>query len=448
MNNGYRLTPSGLLVKSELEDTVSEPSYLPANYALETIPRGIPAVKVDDSDSDVDLVDVEFADDTDADAGVWGAQQPDPAGLQAAVRRARRVVKLQNSPELLTAKSNDDLNADIAAQRARRDAQRKLDQERDQAAIVDQREGLKHDAKMASWQRRTAEADAETMFALRKVTNPVTQLTTLKKARTWAPIVALIPAMFAVIAGGYNVGMNLSVVAPTTWLINWMIEPLMTVPIVAILIAQICGAVPAVADARSPLASLRENLYARVEAVLALVAVALNVGVHLIGPQHDSAVAGVWAVVPGGLLVSMYLAPKLRADLTAKFVTAAQAVEGDLFTPANTGFSTPGENPVNTPVENPSSAIFSTGSHLRGKNLAGSGDEPAEKDVEKTLENPVLPEPAQRTKAEARREFFRLVSRGEIDPRRDSVNTVAKTLATRWANAKEFITEWQRHHRN
>lgn len=362
-------------------------------------------------------VSAEVLEDTDADAEIWGGSSPDPQGMAAALSRARRVVAIQDAPELRAALSPADVQADLEAERATRDGERDLSRRVSEIRQGQRREEIEHTARLAGWERKRTEAEAETEFELRRVSNPVTQLTTLRKARSWAPAVALVPAVFAVLAGAYNVGAGLTGISPGTAWINWLIEPLVTVPIVAILIAQIAGAVPAVAEAANPWASLRENSYARIEAQLFVVAAGLNVGVHLIGTGADRAMAAVWLVVPFGLAVSMYLAPKLRADLTARFVSASQTV--------HTAENTAGEN------------SGSAGSGQRGKKLGESAESPGENPGAETI-----PEPGQRSKEQARAEFVRAVAAGEIDPENQYVNEIAKRLGTRWGNAKEFIAQW------
>lgn len=359
-------------------------------------------------------------DPVESDAAIWGGNAPDPQGMSAALERARRVVEVQDAPELRQAKSPADVAADLEAERQYRDGERELSRRVGEVRQNERHREIEHAARLAGWERRRSEAEAETEFELRRATNPVTQLTTLRKARTAAPAVALIPAVFAVLAGAYNVGAGLTAISAGTAWINWLIEPLVTVPIVAILIAQICGAVPAVAEAPSPASALRTNTYARVEVLLFVVAGVLNVGVHLLGSGADRAMAAVWLVVPFGLAVSMYLAPKLRTDLTARFVTAAQTVHA--------GENAEGENTAVEPA--------SPGSDQRGKNPSEHAEKPGE--------NPaggLLPEPGQRSKAEAREEFARAVAAGEIDPENQHINDIAKRLRTRWGNAKQFVAE-------
>lgn len=398
------------------KDTTMPPYRWSAEDTLETDPAGWAPIEVEAGE--------EFEDG--ADAEIWGGDTPDPQGMAAALTRARRVVALQDAPELREAKSPADVQADVESERQRRNGERELGQRVTQVRQDERRQEIEHASRLAGWERKRSESEAATEFELRRVTNPVTQLTTLRKARAWAPAVALIPAVFAVAAGAYNVGAGLTGISPGTAWINWLIEPLVTVPIVAILIAQIAGAVPAVAEAANPWASLKSNTYARVEAVLFVVAAGLNVGVHLVGSGADRAMAAVWLVVPFGLAVSMYLAPKLRADLTARFVAASQTVhasEGDLGASSE-----------------PSSAqVVSTLDDQRGKKPTSSAEKKASGGVSARVHRG----PAKKSVADHEKAFAAAVSAGELDPNEVSVNQVKNHLRCQWGTADQILSRYR-----
>lgn len=329
VNNGYRLSPSGLLVKPDtIDDTPTEhDDRLPA----------VPAA--DESDTqplpvydDIDTMFADLAADAaEGEVSLWGeGNMPTPTALQSAVSRARQAVALQESDALRLAKSPEDVREDLAQARRHRDAYRAYEDRvyRDRLAELDA--GRAHQRVLAKHDRKRNEDAAEAGQRLAQLLDPTSALIRLQKARRWAPRVALLPAVFAVVAGAVNVGTQLSRINPATAWVNWAIEPLFTLPILAILIAQIAGAIPSVAEAvtgagtpAQALQAVLGNQYARIEAGLFLVAVALNVGLHFAGPGADgSGGSWVWMVVPAGLVVSMYLVPKLLADLTAKFVAA------------------------------------------------------------------------------------------------------------------------------
>lgn len=307
MNNGYRLSPAGLLVKPNVLAEVADEAYLPANHYLDTIP-----MSTVESSSEIEL---------------WGeGNMPTPQALTAAVHRAREAVALQESDELRAAKSPADVREDLAQARRHRDAYREFENRVYQDRLAELDAQRAHQRVLARHDRKRNEDVAEARQRLGQLLDPTSALIRLNKARLWAPMVALLPAIFGVAAGAVNVGSELMRLNPATWLINWVIEPLFTLPILAILIAQIAGAVPSVAEAASLKDGLREalrNRYVRVEIGLFALAVVLNVAPHFAGPGAEGNTGAlVWAVVPVGLAVSMYLVPKLLADLTAKFVAA------------------------------------------------------------------------------------------------------------------------------
>lgn len=352
VNNGYRLSPSGLLVKPEtIDDTpTGHEDRLPAVAAaddsdtrpLQPVPQTVVAP------ADVALA----ADAAGDEVLLWGAgNMPAPMALQAAVSRARQAVALQESDELRLAKSPEDVREDLSQARRHRDAYRAYEDRvyRDRLAELDA--GRAHARVLAKHERKRNEDAAEAGQRLAQLLDPTAALIRLQRARRWAPRVALLPAVFAVAAGAVNVGTQLSRINPATAWVNWAIEPLFTLPILAILIAQIAGAIPSVAEALTGVDTPTKafhavlgNQYARVEAGLFLVAVALNVGLHFAGPGADgSSGSWVWMVVPAGLVVSMYLVPKLLSDLTAKFVAAKSTLPQPV---------TPGVTPV-TYSDNP-----------------------------------------------------------------------------------------------
>ncbi|NIJ11600.1 hypothetical protein FHU38_001944 [Saccharomonospora amisosensis] len=362
------------------------------------------------------------------DASIWGGEVPDPAGLAAAVGRAHRTVELQTDPALRQAKSPGDLAADLAQERTHRELQRGYEDAVFRVELEEQRRGLEHHKRLSQRAREAREAAADAAQRRDHLLDPTTALVRLDRARRWAPIVALLPAVFAMIAGAVNVGVELTRLNPHTVVINWVIEPLLTVPIVAILIAQIAGAVPAVAEAKTALT----NPYVRLEVALFTAAAGLNVGLHYI-PTRDGNTSGggvgsvVWLIVPVGLAVSMHLVPALLNDLTARFVAA--------------------KNTLAHPWPDP---VLPTPDDLHGKNPdEAAGKSPGEDAADNVRENPsgdgrkanVLAGPRKTSLAEHRARLADLVAAGEIDPATAAVNAVAKRLGCRWDRARALLAE-------
>lgn len=347
------------------------------------------------------------------EAPIWGEQAPDPDALEAAVQRAQRAVELQSAPELAEAKSPADVAADLEAARALRELHREHEQERQVAALAEARETAVHERGMRRREREARErADASRRRAA-EVTDTAGDLVRLDRARRWVPLLAGVPALGAIAAGAVNVGAELSRLFPHTPVIPWVVEPILTTLIVAIMLAQMVGMAPAVATARQ---ALRDG-YVLAEIVLFALTGALAVGLHYVdGPTPDRRAtpdgALVWLVVPIGLALSMWLVPKLRADLTAKFVAA--------------------ENRLREQARDEASPVASD----LHRNKAGSTD--------RDTTVPTIPEPSRKGSfATHRATLQRLVGSGEIDPHTVSVNAVKSRLRCRPETAKTLLAEYR-----
>jgi len=343
---------------------------------------------------------------------IWGQSQagdraPNPGALDAAVRRARQAVALQDDPALLEAKSPEDLQADLSQQRAHRDAERSYQDRvyRDRLAELDAARA--HERSLSSQRRKRDERVATAEFRREKVLDPTNTLVLLNWALRLVPWLALVPAVFAVVVGAVNVWSELDRINPATSWVNWAVEPLFTWPLAVILIAQILGAVPK-PDLSAGARGLAANPYVRLELALVAAGVALNVGLHFVSAGSPLGGA-VWLFVPAGFAFSGYLIPRLITDIRAAIAEWSENADD-------------------------------TGSHQRGKKPTKITEKSGENGGE-TTELGVIREPGQRSKAQAREEFFRALAAGEIDPGAQSINDIAKQIGTRWGNAKEFLTE-------
>jgi hypothetical protein len=271
-------------------------------------------------------------DDADADASLWPnvldakgkataeVARPNPAAFRAALNRAAQTDPAEVA-FLANAISEAEAREIIAAAAAERGHERRLDAEvtalRLDLAAKGHRRQAEHDAGLAESRRRRENRAAEALERRTRALDPTSRVVRLAAAARFVPWIAVLPAVLAAVLGAVNVGVQFDALSPGTHVINWLIEPLLTLPLLAILAAQISGAVP----------SGGANPYRRLERVLITVAVGLNVGLHLL-VGAPVAEAAVWAIVPAGLAISAYLVPRLIGHLMDA-LTAAGTAEVD-----------------------------------------------------------------------------------------------------------------------
>ncbi|CAM00461.1 hypothetical protein A8924_1527 [Saccharopolyspora erythraea NRRL 2338] len=378
----------------------ADDGYLPANWRVDTHPV------------------TPIADET----AIWGDKHtPDLLGLASAVQTAQAAVRLQGDEALFEALSAGEIqSAQDYARRLRADQREHAYQAR-KALLDDEAARREHEQGMTKRERDDEAATQVARYSYKRLTSPTGDLARLNTARLWVPMLALLPAVFAVILGAANVGVELNRISAGTAWINWVVSPIFTVPVFAILVAQLAGftitaPAPTVPFHRAPFTWLKVGLLA--------VEVVLNVAPHYLGTgATGTAGALVFGLVPLGLAVSMVAAPKLRAHLTDRFIAASKAAWGQPSTQD-------GKNPASTP------------SHLHGKNphpAAGNDGDEASGEAE----NGFVPEPERKAADDHRAAFWAAVNSGEIDPAQESVNAIAKKLGTRWATADGFITAWE-----
>ncbi|MCA1194169.1 hypothetical protein [Saccharopolyspora sp. 6V] len=367
-----------------------------------------------------------------ADSEIWrvgdgrrAAQQvvPDPDRLAAMRRVASRVVDLQDDAALVDAMTEAEL-AEARSQARQLREQRRAHQAQMQRFDLDEEQAAAaHEQELRRRERQLAEAVAGAKERHRKAADPTHRLGMLAHLALWLPVAALVPGLLSIVLGASNAATELSRLSPATGVVNWLMEPMFSLGVLVILVAQWLGAVPSAlhslkdaAGAAGLGAKLRAaagNGFFVMELALFALTVVLQVGIHYVGPGAATGTGPlVWFFVPLGLLISMALVPATATRLNAALATALREAENTL---------------VPAPAE------------LHGKNREHAAETPGGKPVHATVR-----EPARRTKDEARAVFFAAVERGEIDPATDSVNEVAKALGTRWGNAREFIDHWRR----
>src|SRR5690606_1275163 len=130
------------------------------------------------------------------------------------------------------------------ARRKIRDARRERETERELDEVKADAARARHEQKIREARQRQAEELATMQLAVVRETNPAHNLAKLNLARWLAPTIALTPAAFAAVAEAVNVGTAMHKLSPNTGVINWSLGPLFTVPLIAIMVAQLLGAVP------------------------------------------------------------------------------------------------------------------------------------------------------------------------------------------------------------
>ncbi|MEV0698611.1 hypothetical protein AB0I53_11940 [Saccharopolyspora sp. NPDC050389] len=399
------------LTNDEHPEADMQPYRWTSQDTLETDPHGIPPVAAEIDDAAL------WPTVRDRKGRVVRSYRPDPAAVQTAVTRSR-AMRRYDVAELAEAPSHDEI-AEVIAQGARqRSDGRALDDARHRHEIDQAYAQIDHDAQVADDERQHDNDVRQAQRRQARATDPTSLLVRLAWAEKWLPVLAMVPAAFALAAGAVNVFNELQRINPETRLVNWAVEPLFTLPLVVILLAQMLGALPKPDFSRGVGAALRTNRYVGMEVGLTAMAIVLNVVPHWLPKDHWTGDL-VWLVVPAGLGFSAYLVPRLVTDIR-------QALREWSAETSRAG----------------EKRGFSIVSDLHGKNPETPGENVAENPSE-TASRRTVREPEKRTKQEARETFFAKVERGEIDPENDSVNTVAKKLGTRWGNANDFLAEWR-----
>ncbi|WP_100448831.1 hypothetical protein [Glycomyces xiaoerkulensis] len=253
--------------------------------------------------------------DPDADAYLWPSvtdpkgkptgelARPNPEAARVALERAAAVSSV-DVDVLADAISESEAREIIAQASQQRSTERELDGQvaelRAELASKGAKRQAEHEAHLAETRRRRENRAAAALERRTRALDPTSRIVRLAAAERWVPWIAVLPAALAAVLGAVNVGVSLDVLSPGTQVINWLVEPLLTLPIVAILIAQILGAVGAG----------KANPYRGLEWSLVTVALVLNVGLHL-AVDGLAPAAFVWAIVPAGLAISAHLVPRL-----------------------------------------------------------------------------------------------------------------------------------------
>lgn len=346
---------------------------------------------------------------------------PDPDALAAAVDRARRTVALQSTPELTEAMSPADIAEDIASRRRIRSAERVAEEEDAAAKVAERRAEIAHRHAMAEIERQHAAEIAKARAKAEQLANPWHQVVRIHRGLRWVPLLGVVPALFALVVGAVNVGAQLHRVFPDTPFISWVVDPMITLLLIAVGGAHLYGA--ARVDGK--------NVFRWVEFVGFTLTSAAAVGLHYVpGPTPGAAASSgtgplIWLAVPVCLGMSMWAAPVLRERMERRLEEAHQKAR------------------KNAPEE-VSEEVLPTPSDLHGKNPEEPSSLPARKKQREEV-TATLPSPRRKTKDEHRKALRKLVDAGEVDPTQEGItNTVAKRLGCRWGIADELLAEYRK----
>lgn len=285
------------------------------------IVRELEPATEDERDAEPVAAQVEEADedDPDADMHLWPAladekgratgelARPNPEAMRVAMKRAAAtsaddVAVLAEAISEPEARNIIDLAVELRG--VERELGGKVTRRRLELASESARKQAEHEARMADVRRRRENSTAAALERRARALDPTSRIVRLAAAERIIPWIAVLPAALAAVLGAVNVGVQLDALSPGTHVINWLVEPLITLPIIAILIAQILGAVGAGGAGD-------KNPYQGLEWGLVVAAVGLNVGLHALVDGRFTAAAAVWAIVPGGFAISAHLVPKL-----------------------------------------------------------------------------------------------------------------------------------------
>lgn len=354
---------------------------------------------------------------------IWGEQMPDPDALAAAVDRARRTVALQSTPELTEAKSPADIAADLDAEREVRDLERKRKLNRRKAEVEEAEAEDQHRVRLARLSRAAKEEAAEAQQEAEKIANPWHEVVRVWRARKWLPLLGTVPAVFSLVAGAVNVGVQLDRIFPGVPFISWVVDPIISILIVVVGATHLYGSASAG----------RGREWVAIEAFLFALTGSAAVGLHYVdGPGEDAAGAAwgdvgplIWLFVPIGLGASMWIVPKVRAKLSDDLVRASLEAER----------RSSGTN---------SSEVRPTPSDLHGTNRdEGAGTNSGANSG--TSSSAFIPDPEHESLDSIRARLRKLVEAGEFDPHRVSVNAARESLGVRRERAEEaLIAEYGR----
>lgn len=262
--------------------------------------------------------------------------------LDDLITRASQVVEVQDADVLSQVKGTAEINASRRVAAKHRAALLKVQEKRNQAEVKAAERKLKAEIRRQDRERQLEEklADAElrdqldateARHRLKRLADPVSYLAAQIRSRRLAMALGAAPAVVAVTIGAvqsqdalarlWNIPHN----SPLWWLL-FGLEPLATLPLVAIMLYT---AASAVTSSWSSWRDMRDQEFFHLKLGLLMSSIAINVMPHMALGE----ISGVgWVAVPLAIVVSLSLLPKLSEGYNDRI--AGAKTEAELGAPA------------------------------------------------------------------------------------------------------------------
>lgn len=241
--------------------------------------------------------------------------------LAALRSHAAEVIAVQDAPELREAKKLDEITAEIDLAAEHRGDLLALQRKRNRALIAQGERELATEVEISRAAHRDKLEAAKANALLNRLTSPVGYLAAQMRARRLSLILTALPAVVAVLLGSVQVQsavtelLKLKAGDPIS-LALFGLEPLFTLPLVAILIYQ------AAAPGGSPTnwREVRSAKFFLAEVGLLGASITINVGPHVL--LHQAGTAAVWLAVPATILLTLNLLPRLAQAYAERIMDA------------------------------------------------------------------------------------------------------------------------------
>lgn len=251
---------------------------------------------------------------------------PEAVELAALRDHAADVIAVQDSPELRAAKTRAEIDAERELAAEHRANLLELQRERNAAELTLARSALATETQIARAGHADQLESAQVKARLARLSSPVGYIAAQSRARRASLALVALPAVIAVAFGAVQVQstvaaiMGLSSAAPLWWLL-YGLEPLATLPLVAILLYE--GSAPG--GSPTSWRELARGRFLAAEVGLLVASVLLNAGPHLAQGQVGTAL--IWLAVPATIVLTLNLLPRLSEAYTARIMGARTEAE-------------------------------------------------------------------------------------------------------------------------
>lgn len=254
------------------------------------------------------------------------AGMPSAEHLTALRDHAAAVIAVQDAPELRAVKSLDEIEAERQVDAEHRDDLLTLRRERNRAVIERGKRELKTETTIDAAAHRDQLDASKARAMLGRLTSPVGYLASQMRARRLSLLLTTIPAVVAVVLGSIQVQATVTTLlhlasGDPVAIMLFGLEPLITLPLVAILIYQ--GGTPG--GSPSTWREFTGARFVKAEVGLLAASVLVNVGPHVILRQYGT--AAIWLAVPAAIVLTLNLLPQLADAYTARIMDARMDAE-------------------------------------------------------------------------------------------------------------------------